>query len=265
VDNPNGFIRILIDDVGKFTDVALLVDNPFFLQEVQRLREKYSKYLTYPDDKENEAMAYFESNLVKARVKRAFSDDLEELRKLFKRSIHFKDVIKYAVVLGVVYHDCYHRAFLEEEQLYQGNPDQEDPETKYSIVIHANTELNDIEPVFNEFKSRIKELTYLHSKATDKEKRDFEYGYWFNTTFKLPQDTKEKIKIIRDWYIRRQNGETPLDMAIKVNNTTKEEYRKNKKLRQKNDGLRIYFINIESYTKNVREQIKRYRQLLNAS
>ena len=265
MDISNGFIRILIDDVGKFTDVALLVDNPIFLEHANELRKKYAKYLVYPPDKENEAMEYFESNLAKARLKKAFTNDLEELRRLFNRPMHFKEAIKYAVILEVVYDSCYQRAYLEEEPIYQGSPDEEDPETKYSIVVNENTEIKDVEAVFSEFKERIKKLTYLHSKATDKEKREFEYGYWVNSTFKVPQDTKEQIKKYRDWYIRRQNGETPLEMAIKANNTTKEEYRKNLKLRQEKDSLRVYFINIESYTKNVREQIKRYRQLLNAS
>lgn len=266
------FIEIKIPKIkgnkNRFTDVALFVDNVAFLEEVKKLREKYKIHKLYTPKNTYQ----FTVDLHSEGLYEQFNSDIENLRKRFGKSLNFTRVIKRAIINGVIEDEDYSTAYLEEQEIYPF-PGKNLMEIKYSITVFPYTSLEDVEKVFKQFRKLVK----LHIKADQKQEAELVSKYEFIAGFKnYPRfDTKSSIFRIRDWYIRSENGEKPLGIALKDHNLIYDEYRKIYKIykngeRARGKDITMEMFNsygellekIDRYKDNVRIEVDRHRELL---
>lgn len=156
-------VEILTQNKKHATDVALLVDKPEFLKEINRLREKW--YITelssiespIPNttmglDIEGIICSKFNDPDESASKWQEFNEDIEALLKKFNRGKNFKQVINYILIAGVVpdgiYRSCYFDVVAINESADMNKPER----YQYAIILSPRTELKEVEEAFQEFK-----------------------------------------------------------------------------------------------------------------
>lgn len=255
------FIEINIQDDGRFTDVALLVDRDDFLNKVITLRKKYAdKYkVNLPI---NDYLAVNEELLNKVK------HDAEHLRRRFNRPLHFLRVITKSILNGVVEDGDYSKAFLERKALSTFTDRKGAPDIKYSIVIFPGTRKKDVDQVFFQFSEEIKANIGLKTKT---DKGTLLHGYWYDPYFRKPFDTKTSIRQIRNWYIKYKNNTQLIELALEDKKSTIKKYKKIKDRfdnhygdLSENEKLNFekYLEDVENHRDVIKELLKRYRKLL---
>lgn len=259
------FIDINIKDPQKYTQVALLVDKDSFLNSIYKIREQLGLDLF---DKLTPQEADYQIRTNK-KLKEQLDKEVESIRQIYNKPIHFLSVIEDAIVYKVVGESSFTTAYLEETILHDYDPDLEEPEWKFSIVIYPGTLKKDVEAVFDRFNKEAQIFIKGNKKQKDKLIAQYRGGTMLGVG--TPPDTRWNIKQIREWYIRRQNNETPLYIALKDNNSNYEIYAvKRKQVKydtskltdKQEEEYENYVQYIESYRDNVKQQIQRYKKLL---
>ena len=271
IKNRLSFVKILTEDLGEYTDIALLVDKESFLEKIEGIRSKYHLNYDYPvSDVEKIYFEFGYKLLTKEhKLKYEFSSEVEKIRKNFSMPPHFTKVIESSIIYGVVGESDYSRAYLEEQIITPLKNPYEIPDIKYCIVIHAGTRKEDIERVCNEFNEKKR----INFKGTQQEKDDYMFGYGIDLSLAKIRHTQASIIKVRDWYIQRQNGETPLRIALKIRGYTYKRYQEllkkykhNFKLEEKEDEkyqkeLRFIY----SLRDTIKTQLRKYPSLVQAS
>lgn len=264
------FIDIQTEDKSKLTEIAYLVDNLGFVEEIENARKKFNLTFSYPLSEVDEEIIHnkFEQRLyLDEKFNKEFFDEVERIRKLFRMPPHFKVVIEVSILYGKVREHNYSKAYLEEQNITPIKSPDEIPDIKYSIVIHSGTRIDDIEKAFEKFKEKIK----INYHSSEEEKRKYNFGYWFDFSLTKPIDSKNTISDLRTLYHKRMNGQTPMNIALEQCKTTKEEYKKAQKICDKEmNNLSVEeFEKYDNFTQKIEKKrdiiktlIKRYRSFL---
>lgn len=245
-------------DKGILTDVLPLIDSDSFLKEIQTMRNKYGLSYDFPAVNNKVVEAFVHQRYFDTKLKTNFEADIDRIRKLFNRPPHFNPVIESSVIYGFIGKNTYSKAYLEEQEITPTQNPEETPDLKYSIVIHAGTRLPDIKQVFEKFRKEAR----LNSK-----KIMAQTGY-ADLSLQEMLKTHGSIYDVRDWYIRRNRGESPLNITLSELNCSHKEYKELKKIskqdgyteiKEKND---IRLTTITKKRDSIKELIKRYKKLL---
>lgn len=165
-------LQMKIDRIGiqtpnkKYaTDIAMLIDKPEFLYDIQRLRAEWDiinlldpaaiydgfleKYLSTDNGKIND-----ETEIQKRLSK--FIKDIDGILKKFRRDRSFKRVVEYALATGVIPDRIYKRCYFDKVMI--GEPeDLSKPEKyQYVIVMSPRTEKKEVEEAYDEFQDFIR-------------------------------------------------------------------------------------------------------------
>jgi len=219
-------IKIEIDNPRRLCDIAYLMDRDDFLQEVVRLRKKWQIEKLITPKKELD----WESFLVKNRQIDEFWQDIDSLRNRFKLTSNYNKALIFAIVCGVVNEDTYHTSFWAsiDNDMDVGAP------TMFVIYFTADTTEKELLKTFNEYKTQIKTLRKI--KPLDR---------FFQSVGNTQPDTISNIKRDREWYWKKKQGKTCLEIA-------KEDKQKGS-------------IDPEDYVETIKKAIRQYRKRLSFS
>lgn len=127
------------------TDISMLVDNPEFLKEINRLREKWNITSLFSDcDK------FSEFSTAK------FDKDIDDALKKFKRDKGFKRVVEYALLTGTVPDKVYKRAYFDVVTIGEKEDINQPENYQYVIVMSPRAEKNEVIEAYNEFQEHIR-------------------------------------------------------------------------------------------------------------
>jgi hypothetical protein len=268
IKNKYRFIDIKARDSGIFTDIALLVDRLDFISEIEQTRSKYGELnYAYPLSKTDAETVSnnFEYKMFKDKqLKERFDSDVERIRKLFKRPPHFREIIAASIMYGRVIN--YSKAYMEKQEITPTEDPDDIPDIKYCIVIHSGTRLQDIEKVFNKFKEEVR----INFKASEEEKKKYNFGYWFDFSLTRPMDTKDSIRALRTLYQLRKNEMSPLKITLKDLKISKKQYNEalqncrvhEKRKDEEYDRCLRLVDRVEKRRDSIKSLIKRYSDLL---
>lgn len=189
-------IEIDIKNTRYFADVAILADRPDFIKAVNQLRTKWKIENNFKDE------VPFLSHIKKLEKERnllgEFDKDIKKLRLEYNRSSNFDGIIFCAVAFGRVFDGVYNPCYYEKIK------DTDDPDNelkyKYAIIVTPNTVLEDINPVLEDIKTRMKKG--LEQKK-DKKKMDAsltDYSFELGPQYSTPSRKVENIVRDREWY-----------------------------------------------------------------
>lgn len=265
------YIEIQIKDLGEFTDVALLVDNDYFLDEIEEMRTMYELHYDFPAQDSSLADDFERKMYPNSELRKSFDVDVEKIRKHFERPPHFKRAIEAAIIYGIVVDGIYSKAYLEEQELFSTEDPDEIPDKKYSIVIHAGTREDDVIRVLREFKEKVR----INNRGSEEERINYKFGYWADLSLQKMSDTLGAIDTIRSWYIRTKNGEKPLQIALEELGYTEKKYKEFKEKVKILDQPNIDLLELQpsqralervwSKRNSIKEQLRQYRKLLKTS
>lgn len=135
------------------TDITMLIDKPEFVQDLQKLREKWKIDKLYEP---GNFYGFFATNVeLKGRVSE-FNNDINGLLKKFHRGRNFKQVVENAMVTGVIPDGIYQSCYFDVVTI--GEPeDLNKPERyQYVIVMSPRTEQREVEQAYKDFEKHIK-------------------------------------------------------------------------------------------------------------
>lgn len=201
------------------TDIAMLVDKPEFLQEVEKLRQKWNieelyKSSAFHSFLEFHIMTNKNTVSVDKEVKERLSDfnnDIDLILKRFNRGRNFKLVVEYALGTGTVpngiYRSCYFDVVKIGELEDLNNPER----YQYTIVLSPRTELKEVVDAYKEFKEHIKGKIDFESLAnldveipTDKELiEQYHRGNIYSSADIDKFKTLKELDRTRRWYWMR--------------------------------------------------------------
>ncbi len=263
INDSEPFVEIQIDNLGKYLDVALLVDKLEFRKLIPQLRKKYKINTPYPSVETQSDSRTFDVKLREDDVlKKEFDEEVESIRLQFNRPTHFIRVIYKSIVVGVVKNYDYMSAYLEKQIKNLPTDPWETPEDiKYAIIISPITKKSDVDSVFSDFQKIVK-------KNYSNKHENLGYDILFEP--RIYTDSKESIKPIRVWYKKREQGMTPLELALLENKSTLQEYKETSKKSKRHKLVSdIEFASSERYLnrintsrKRIKTQLTRYRRLL---
>lgn len=227
----NPLIKIEIEDVRRYADVAFLVDREDFLNDLVRLRKRFGFESVRKYDsgkhwaanrwdvnselllKHSDAVAPFEDKLqdtnymsdltIAERNKlydeyqkasrilpeNAFFQDIQKLRRKYKKSPNFDRIIAHAVIYGEVRDDDYVTCEIGIDY-----PEIEfvdyDKEAKPAITFYPLVQMDDIKKLLEE---KVEEVLKKYQKEV------------LDGTL-IDYDTRPNIKRDRDWYWKKRSG-----------------------------------------------------------
>jgi hypothetical protein len=247
---------------AELTDVAALVNQEGFAEDVFAVRKKYD--IPPPSSKEIEkfSLDFSLKEINDKGFKESFFKDIEKIRRKFERPTHFRDVIRAAILYGET--GIYHKAYLKRKVISSTDYNWEDVE--YSIVIHPGTGNEDILRVFREFKKEV----YVNLKGTEEEKKQHNFGYWFDFGIINSPDTRGEKAI--EWFKKWKSGMSPLQISLEDLKILPKEYKKmsdklfNEDLEiEEENSLEETINKVERYQEKVRRAVFRYQRHLRCS
>lgn len=181
-------IDIKINDEKLFTDVALVVDQQGFLDEIEKARKafKLESPLTFKEYLE------FIPESRQPEVDKA----VEQIRKRLRLPHIFTKVIEKAIFCGVIEEGDYFPAMLIEENEYFEDMAYE-PDYKYSILLSPQARDGDVIKALQDY--RDKAQNFLNQKPS--------YQFIPVLSSDIVQG-KPSIKHHRDWYLKTSKGIT---------------------------------------------------------
>ncbi|HUD09877.1 MAG TPA: hypothetical protein VMR77_03710 [Patescibacteria group bacterium] len=209
-------IDIQTPDKKHATDIAMLVDKPEFLLEIEKLRQKWSiKELYRPSAfhsfLEFHIMTNKDTVSIDKEVKKRlseFNNDIDLVLKKFNRGRNFKRVVEYALATGIVPNGIYRSCYFDLVKIGESN-DLEQPERyEYVIVLSPRTELKEVRNAYKEFKEHIKGKIDFESIAnldieipTDKELiEQYHRGNIYKSADIDKFKTLKELSRTREWY-----------------------------------------------------------------
>ncbi len=211
-------IDILTLNKKHATDIAMLVDQHKFLQEIQRLRQKWKISKLYP------VSNIYEPPTEKLHLKgkeKQFNHDIETVLKKFHRGKNFKNIVEYALINGIipdgVYLSCYFDVVMVSQKDDLSRPEQ----YEYVIIMSARTEKKELEAAYKAFQEFIKgheptnefdkgiigKINFQNSPSINAEVPDhrelieqFHKGTVYDSADISKYKTKKEIERTREWY-----------------------------------------------------------------
>lgn len=183
-------IRIDIKDEKKFTDVALLVDNPLFILDILEFRKKVlglgqSPAWLIKNEHRRTRREGKEYSMTTIKNSIRISEESRRLRKKYHRPSSFDAIIHAAILEGVVAESDYQLAYATVIDPKNFNPKYQNPSVV--IVVHPG--------------ARVKDVTSAFKNETPKywEGNDYRtYGNFVEKTY--DPDTISTIKFARKLY-----------------------------------------------------------------
>ena len=155
-------IEILTSNKKHATDIAMLVDKYEFLQEIQKLRQKWKITKLYKRkglvnntglfDEQNPL--YFSDLTEEEATKKLpeFHKDIDNLLKVFNRGKNFRQVVLYALISGQIPESIYQSCYFDVVTINE-NEDLNKPENyQYVIVMSPRTEQQEMIDAFEVFR-----------------------------------------------------------------------------------------------------------------
>lgn len=226
------YIKIEIEDLQAFADVASLVDKPDFLEDIILVRNKFEigpeKQMdnwearlenTYnPSDRKKvskelkEAQNYpteYYKRIASAYRKYNSLEDFHytviDLRKKYRKPQYFEGIIKIAVTEGVVKEDDYMPGLATPLgmflSVYGGTDIQAVPsDNEVVIVVYPNTKKADLLRMWQLSRSWIDEKTLNSFKKIKSQLKIHRNIYWFYKENKLKErENKDWDDIVEEW------------------------------------------------------------------
>ena len=192
-------IKIKIDDIRHFTDVALVVDQEEFLDEVKHIK---SVFKIHQPLSQEEYYSFIRSLSLSKKDRKHFDKVIEQARKKLSLPITFLEIIKKAAFCGIVESDDYSPAFLEYKESYFDDKD-EIPDLTFSIVISPRVRDEDVLKALQQYRDQLGNITGIPEYEYIPLARDFETG-------------KPAIKNYRKWYLSEKNGKSPKEIESMI-------------------------------------------------
>lgn len=186
-------IDIKIDDEKLFTDVALVVDQYGFAEEIEKARKKLKFDFPLSPSHKREPLT--------EKQKKQINEAVEQIRKKLRLPHIFIKVILGVLLYGMVEKDDYAPAILTEENQYFDDMAYE-PDYKYSILLSPQARDEDVIKALQDYRDKVQ--NFLKQKP----------GYQFIPV--LSSDIvqgKPSIKHHRDWYLKTSKGITVEDIC----------------------------------------------------
>ena len=190
------------------TDIVMLVDRSEFLQEIQRLRQKwhFDELIKLGNLLGSTILLDFINPLVYSGISKdqietnlpSFNKDIDNLLKKFHRGKNFRIVVLYALVAGVIPEDVYQSCYFDVISINDKEDISKPERYQYVIVLSPRTEKQEVTEAYKEFKNHIKgKIKFnqpripLESEAT---KEFYEAMDCIEKEKKLYEEEVEKLK-----------------------------------------------------------------------
>lgn len=175
-------IEIQATNKSHALEVAMLVDKKEFLQEINRLREKWK--ISKLTQVINSLGVQFDLN-VRSLITNSNESESQESKKLddfyndidgvlrkFRRGKNFKMVVIYALFAGVIPDNLFSSCYFEVATLNEVKDKTHPENDQFVIVLSPRTELKEVKQVFNEFKEHIKNKILFESRKLSEDNRE---------------------------------------------------------------------------------------------
>lgn len=246
-------IDIQISNKKHATDVAMLVDKLEFLQEVNKLREKWKIKQLHKLSLPYEILNI--DNVISKGVTRSeeaqknqkrFYRDIENILRTFSRGKNFVPIVAYAVATGTVPEGIYKSCYFDLVTLNEQEDPAKQEKYQYVIVLSPRTEQQELIEAYKEFEEHIKAKidfsSRLRSSSTNNEDLD-KFVQQTNDAFEKDREQYlikvqklktqdeinkaglefiERYQDLRDSYISK----IPIDMAIPEHMDLIDQYHK---------------------------------------
>lgn len=189
-------VEIKIKSKRHYADVAILVDKQDFIDWINQLRVKWKIKNNFKDYLD--FLSYIKKQEKVMNISNEFENDVRKVRLAYNRSPNFDDVITCAIAFGKVYEGSYSPCYYEQI-VDPVNPNDE-RKYKYAIIVTPNTVLEDINPVLEDIKTRMKKgLGQKKDKRKMIESLD-DYSFELGPQYSTPSRKVDNIIRDRDWY-----------------------------------------------------------------
>jgi len=279
-------IDVLTSNKKHATDIAMLVDKPEFIQEIQRLRQKWQITELYKYELLDEPVLLdmhnplFYTGINKSKIEEKlpeFNKDIDLVLKKFNRGKNFRLVVIYSLITGSVpegvYQSCYFDKVVINELEDMNKPER----YQYVIVLSPRTEKKEVIEAYQEFKAHIKgKIDFQHSNLSmdlpQHEELIMQYhaGNIHDSADIDKFKTQKELNRTREWYwIRNMEHINDVSKKQKTYEQVLDEWQKDKCLIKTNheditSKKNCDFCSIEDI--NIIEQaLSAYSKLLNQS
>lgn len=147
-------IEIDIKDPRRFGDVALLVDQPGFLDTIYKLRNKWNIKRLYEPDKYKSFLSYIRTFDEENDAWLLFKEDIKEIRLKLNRTPNFDKVIIFAVAFTKIPDSIYKTCYLKP--LFNRKATDDPKDVEYAIVISPYTTQDEVTWELERFKKKMK-------------------------------------------------------------------------------------------------------------
>lgn len=190
-------IQIDIKDDKLFTDVALVVDQPGFIETIEETRKQFDFELPTTLDKH---IAY-KNKIYNSKKKLKLQQTIEQVRRKLRLSNIFIKVIEKAIFVGEIKDSDYSPALLFSEDSYFDNQATE-PDYKYSILLSPQARDEDVLRALQKYRDEIQ--NYIKRK-----KIGDDYAFIPIVSDDVIQ-SKPNIRDHRQWYIDFYEAKKPI-------------------------------------------------------
>lgn len=223
-------VEVKIKDSFRFGQVSVVLDNPKVYKRIYQLRKRWkiNEFYQY-----NNYILWIQKLGSSGRDKQ-FREDVNKLCKFFKLDYSYEKVLKRAIACNEVHDSDFKTAYWEPVF----DPHDPSGQTKrFAIYLTPDTKKQEVLNIYDEF---IEEVSYSRHPI-----KHHNYKFIPHITPKKLKDTKNEIRLHREWYWKNQNNKSPKQIAKEIT-------------KPKN-------IDINSYTARIKEAIKAYKVMLSGS
>lgn len=201
-------IDINIKNDKHFLDIATLIDQPDFIQWVEKLRKKWNLTKRYKTGEYKEFYGFIWGQNEEENRWNNFLKDVQRMRTAFKKSLNFDTVIIYAIAFNQIPSHAYKTCYIRAEPLDPSEAGSD--EYSFSIVISTETTRDEILKEFSKFKNGL-------AGKMDPQLEGYEWDVF--PTEKIRDHKAGNIKRDRDWYWLKTNE------GMSYNDILKQEIR----------------------------------------
>lgn len=174
-------IDIKTKNKAHYTDIALLVGSVDFVKEVNSLREQLNILRLVPvegsipgsilslnpfdsinigvDDEEEKSQRFL-----------TFNEGVATILKKFKRDLHFKKVVEYALLAGCIPNHVYSSCFFDIVKIQDSEMGIKDDEYEFVIRLSSRTSTEDLNKAFEFYQDYIKtKMKFIDYRKSEKE------------------------------------------------------------------------------------------------
>lgn len=248
-------------DLALYTDIALLVDRPDYLDLVRQYRYILGMDYSYPDKTYDYTYREFISLTQKYKDFGTWVQVItENFRHKFSLPLHFNTVIKKSIVTGVITQTDYSRAkysFRRVPHLVNRAKDDWSFDMNYYITLQPSTRKKDVVAAYKKFKAEVDINVQYQKTGEVKRNRLVSKDYWYDPSQAIKNNTNEEIKKYRSHYQQYYKGLSPLKIVLKKYSYSLKLYKSLKKQNKLSDDF-------VTDRKNIKRELAEYKKLIRA-